>query len=105
MTQTFTPGDIVSVRTASNVVDRNGEQFRYLAVITSGPVTLNTGKQGYTTLGQGAAAYPFDQTWHHADDMLPLGEQDGLTVYGDAAALPARYQAFVAWAYPSTVAR
>jgi len=96
---TYTPGDIVSVRTAPNVMDRNGQRFRALAVITSGPVTLNMGKQGYTTLGAGEAAYPFDQTCHHADDMLTLGDTDGLTVYGDAIKLAERYRAFRAWAY------
>ena len=102
MTHTFKPGDIVSVRTASNVVDRDGRQFRALAVITSGPVTLNTGAQGYLTLGPGnGPVYPFDQTHHRAEDMLALGEQDGLTIYGDADALPARYEAFRAWAYPA----
>lgn len=98
---TFTPGDIVSVRSASNVVDSFGRRFRHLAVVTSGPFALNyDAGAGYTTLGPGEPAYPFDQTHHRAADLLPLGEDDGLTVYGDADALPARYAAFRAWAYP-----
>jgi hypothetical protein len=85
-------GDQVEIYSGPNVVDSSGEPFWFPGVITSGPATLNNGQRGYTTLGIGPAAYPFDQTCHLANDLrLATVQRDDLA---------ARYAAFKHWAYP-----
>lgn len=89
----FQPGDQVSVNSGPNVVDSTtGQSFRFPAVVTHGPVAGNNGRDLYCTLGVGPAAYPFDQTYHFADDLLPASDPH--------PELDRRYQAFRAWAHP-----
>jgi len=90
----FQPGDQVTVYSGPNVVDSaTGQPFWFPAVITHGPVIGNKGTETYCTLGMGPAAYPFDQTYHLADDLRPASEPN--------PDLDRRYQAFRAWAYPN----
>ncbi len=58
----FEKGAQVEVYSGPHVRDSaTGEPFWYPAVVSSGPIPLNTGGVGYHILGVGPAAYPFDQ--------------------------------------------
>ncbi|GAS94864.1 hypothetical protein MMAG44476_21987 [Mycolicibacterium mageritense DSM 44476 = CIP 104973] len=86
----FTKGTQVEVYSGPNVRDETGNPFWYPAVVSSGPIPLNAGQQGYYVLGVGPAAYPFDQYAKNESDLRPASAA--------RADLDERYRAFCRWA-------
>lgn len=86
----FAKGTQVEVYSGPNVHDsETGQPFWYPAVVSSDPIPLNTGQQGYYVLGVGPAAYPFDQYAKSDSDLRPATSP--------RADLDERYQAFLRW--------